>query len=299
MKVLITGASGFLGNLLVIQLEKKYSVFGLSRSSGNYRICLENQVPDFKNDFDLVIHAAGKAHSNFKPEEDKLSYYNVNVKGTQNLLFGLEKTRLPSKFIFVSSVAVYGLIEGIDITENEPLLAQDSYGKSKIEAEYLVQEWCNQHNIICTILRLPLIVGSIPKGNLKQMIDAIRKGFYFNVAGGNARKSMVLADDVIKVISQVAEVGGIYNLTDGHNPSFFELSIHIAKQIGTHPPMNIPIWLAKIIALLGALLGSKVPLNTERLKKITSNLTFDDSKARSSFGWKPTPVLSCNFISDL
>ena len=152
MKVLVTGASGFLGNLLILHLEKKYSVFGLSRSSGYYRICLKNQVPDFNNNFDLVIHAAGKAHSNLKPEKEKLSYYNVNVKGTQNLLLGLEKTQLPSKFIFISSVAVYGLNEGIDINENEPLLAQDSYGKSKIEAEYLVQEWCNHHNIICTIL---------------------------------------------------------------------------------------------------------------------------------------------------
>ena len=291
MKVLITGASGFLGNLLVIHLGKKYSVFGLSRSSGNFKICLKNQVPDFKNDFDLVIHAAGKAHSNLKSEEDKLSYYNVNVKGTQNLLLGLEKTRLPSKFIFVSSVAVYGLIEGIDITENEPLLAQDSYGKSKIEAEYLVQEWCNQHNIICTILRLPLIVGSNPKGNLKQMIDAIKKGFYFNVAGGNARKSMVLADDVIKVISQVAEIGGIYNLTDGYHPSFYELSKLISKQTNKPLPKNMPFWLSQLFAKIGDILGEKFPINSMKLKKITSNLIFDDTKARLKFGWKPTPVL--------
>ena len=298
-KVLITGSSGFLGKKLVSELVSNYVVSTLSRANSLYSFDLSRDIPIFNESFDIVIHAAGLAHITSNFNEINNQFFNVNVIGTKNLLSGLQIVGVPKKFVFISSVSVYGISSGIYINEMSDLTAKDSYGLSKIEAENIVMKWCKENNVLCTILRLPLIVGIDSPGNLGSMINGIKKRFYFNIAGGKAKKSMVLASDVAKYIINAAEVGGVYNLTDGHNPSFFELSIHIAKQIGTHPPMNIPIWLAKIIALLGDLLGSKVPLNTERLKKIISNLTFDDSKARTSFGWKPTPVLSRNFISDL
>jgi nucleoside-diphosphate-sugar epimerase len=134
-------------------------------------------------------------------------------------------------------------------------------------------------------------VGSKPLGNLGSMIKGIQKGYYFNIAGGQGKKSMVLAEDVVKNILKISEIGGIYNLTDGYHPSFSELSSYIAIQLCKGKPMNIPIWLAKIIAKFGDLLGSKAPINTNKLKKITSDLTFDDTKAREAFGWNPTRVL--------
>jgi nucleoside-diphosphate-sugar epimerase len=102
---------------------------------------------------------------------------------------------------------------------------------------------------------------------------------------------VVLAEDVARFIVKVAEIGGIYNLTDGYHPSFAELSSHISIQLGKGKPMNMPFGLAMIVAKFGDLLGSKAPLNTNKLKKITSDLTFDDSKAREAFGWNPTRVL--------
>lgn len=134
-------------------------------------------------------------------------------------------------------------------------------------------------------------MGPDAPGNLGAMIKGIQKGYYFNIAGGKAKKRMVLAEDVAKNILKVAEIGGIYNLNDGYHPSFSELSNHIAFQLGKGKTMNMPLWLARIIANFGDLLGNKVPLNTNKLKKITSDLTFDDSKAREAFGWNPTPVL--------
>jgi nucleoside-diphosphate-sugar epimerase len=227
-----------------------------------------------------------------KTEKDKQVFFNVNVMGTQNLLKGLNQApSLPKSFIFISSLAVYGLDNGELINENHALLSKDPYGLSKIQAEKIVQEWCKQNNVVCTILRLPLVVGVNPPGNLGAMIRGIEKGYYFNVAGGNTKKSMVLAEDVAKIILKVAEVGGIYNLTDGYHPSFVELSEYITIQLGKRKPMNLPLWLARIIAKFGDLLGSKAPLNTNKLMKITSDLTFDDSKAREAFGWNPTPVL--------
>lgn len=291
IRLLLTGGSGFLGNSILKVVNKICLVSILSRSKGDYKLSLENDIPSFNLYFDIVIHAAGKAHSNPKTESEIEQYYNINVVGTQNLLKGLTKSGVPKHFVFISSVSVYGKDFGNNIDENTYLGAVDPYGISKIDAERVVLDWCNHHNVVCTILRLPLIVGPNPPGNLGSMIKGVQNGYYFNIAGGKAKKSMVLAEDVAKSILKAAEFGGIFNLTDGYHPSFVELSECISIRLGKGKPMHMPMWLAKIIANLGDLLGSKAPLNTNKLKKITSDLTFDDSKAREVFGWNPKQVL--------
>jgi nucleoside-diphosphate-sugar epimerase len=291
MEVLVTGANGFLGKAIVKELEKGNNLFSLSRTSGNYKISLEREVPGFKQSFDLVIHAAGKAHSVPKTESERKLFYDVNVTGTENLLKGFENARIPKQFVFISSVSVYGQEFGKDINERHKLEAKDAYGLSKIEAEVLVTEWCKIHNVVCTILRLPLLVGKNPPGNLGAMIKAIDKGYYFNIGGGEARKSMVLAEDVAAFIPIVSSVGGTYNLTDGHHPSFMELSSAISILRNKKRPYNLSLIVAKAMGFLGDLLGEKAPVNSLKIKKITSDLSFDDSKARHLLNWKPQQVL--------
>jgi nucleoside-diphosphate-sugar epimerase len=205
---------------------------------------------------------------------------------------------LPRSFVFISSVAVYGKEKGLGINENTPLAAVDSYGLSKIKAEQLVVDWCKNNNVICTVLRLPLLVGPNPPGNLAAMIKSIKKGYYFNISGGNAKKSMVLATDVATWILKVSEIGGIYNLTDGYHPTFKELSLTISKQLGKKFVPNLPFFLAIFVAKIGDLIGNRFPINSSKLSKIISPLTFDDSKARKSFGWNPNPVLKGFKISE-
>ncbi|MBA4277223.1 NAD-dependent epimerase/dehydratase family protein [Flavobacterium sp.] len=290
-KILITGANGFLGKLIFNKLSNVNILFSLSRTSGDYIISLENKVPVFNQDFTLVIHAAGKAHFVPKTDDEKRQFHEVNVVGTENLLKGLEKVGVPKQFVFISSVSVYGLESGTQIVEEHKLEAKDAYGLSKIQAEELVTKWCIRHNVVCTILRLPLLVGKCPPGNLGEMMKAIDKGCYFNIGGGKAKKSMVLAEDVAEFVPNVAKIGGVFNLTDGYNPSFLELSNEISKQKGKSNPLNLPIFLVKMLGYLGDLLGNKAPMNSIRLKKITSDLTFDDSKARKVAGWNPRNVL--------
>lgn len=197
---------------------------------------------------------------------------------------------MPKKFVYISSVS--GLVSGNNINELTKLSAKDPYGKSKIDAEnIIILDWCEKHSIICTILRLPLLVGENPPGNLGSMIESIKNGYYFNIAGGNARKSMVLTKDVANYILTISDVGGIYNLTDGYHPSFFELSNYISVKFNKRKPRNLPFLFALILAKIGDLIGVKSPFNSLKFHKITSNFTFDDSKARISFGWNPTPVL--------
>lgn len=288
-KILLTGANGFLGKSIMKELSQdNIHFFCLSRTSGDYTVELEKETPIFKENFDVIIHAAGKAHSVPKSKEERKQFHDINVRGTANLLLGLEKANLPKQFVFISSVSVYGQEFGMNIKEDFPLAAKDSYGRSKIEAEKIITDWCLDNNIICTILRLPLLVGKNPPGNLRAMINAIKGGYYFNIANGKARKSMVLTEDVASFISVVAPTGGIFNLTDGIHPSFFELSYAISKK----KSFSLPLVLAKIMGKIGDLLGDKSPITSSKVKKITTDLTFDDSKARKLLNWKPRPVIS-------
>lgn len=288
--ILLTGATGFLGKIIAEQLAAEHIV-KLARGNAQINIDLSVDIPTINDHFDIIIHAAGKAHTIATSNYIKQDFFNVNVNGTTNLLRAIGNSFVPKTFVFISSVAVYGKAEGDFIRETESLSATDPYGLSKIKAEELITQWCLKNNVICTILRLPLIAGPNAPGNLLSMINGIKSGYYLNVAGGNARKSMVLANDVARIIIPVSKIGGVYNLTDGYHPSFYELSALISKQVMTSMPYNIPFWMAKILAKGGDIIGRKAPINSEKLRKITSNLTFDDSKARAELGWKPQNVL--------
>lgn len=292
MKILVTGANGFLGKSIVKELSKGNTLFGLSRSSGDYKVSLDNEIPIFNQKFDLVIHAAGKAHAIPNGRAENKQFFDVNVLGTRNLLQGLENTGLPEQFVFISSVSVYGQENGIQINEEHPLEAKDSYGLSKIVAEQLVLKWCEQHHVVCTILRLPLLVGANPPGNLGTMLRAMDNGYYFNIGGGKAKKSMVLVHDVVSFIPIVATVGGVYNLTDGSHPSFEELSSALLLHKNKKEANNLPLIIAQLIGYLGDLIGDKAPLNSLKLKKIISDLTFDDSKVRQLLNWNPESVVA-------
>lgn len=292
MKILVTGANGFLGKSIVKKLSKDNILFSLSRSSEDYKVSLNSEIPVFNQKFDLVIHAAGKAHAVPNNLAENKQFFDVNVFGTRNLLKGLENTGLPEQFIFISSVSVYGQESGVQIDEKHSLEAKDSYGLSKIQAEQLVLKWCEQHHVVCTILRLPLLVGENPPGNLRAMLRAIENGYYFNIGGGKAKKSMVLVQDVASFIPNVAAVGGIYNLTDGCHPSFEELSSTLLLHKNKKKAYNLPLIIANLIGYVGDLLGDKAPLNSLKIKKITSDLTFDDSKARKLLNWDPESVVS-------
>ena len=289
MNVLITGASGFLGS-------KIYSKFPYADTLGrdlsnNIVIDLALEIPIFNKKYDLVIHCAALAHKDPTDKIQENKFYEVNYAGTLNLLKGLTRLGPPKKFVLVSTVAVYGLLIGENINEDHQLDPDTAYAKSKSLSEEITISWGKSNNVKVTILRLPLVIGTNPPGNLGSMIRGIKNGYYFNISGGTAKKSMVLASDVVKFMLKASEVGGIYNLTDGYHPNFYELSRNIGVQLGKNFIPNISIFFAKILAFIGDKLVQKFPINSDKLNKITYTLTFDDSKARKAFGWNPTPVL--------
>jgi nucleoside-diphosphate-sugar epimerase len=294
MKILLTGASGFLGSYIYKSLVSFHDVTTLNRSSGDIMCNLTNQVPLIDKTFDLVIHCAGAAHNKLPTSQ----IYFENVQSTRNLLLGLNR-KCPQKFVFISSVSVYGLSEGENIDENYPLNAIDPYGLSKIKSELEIKKWCESNSSICTILRLPLVVGVNPPGNLKKMIDAIKIGYFFNIVKDDqlmdVRKSMVNAEDVANFICSLSNYDGVFNLTDGSSTTISTLSHMIANQLNVKSPRVISFRLLKNLSLIGDMLGKFGFINSIVFSKLVSSLTFDDTLAKEK-DWRPTSVIESKFI---
>lgn len=291
MTILLTGASGFLGKEIQTSFKNSAGIITLGRSEDSMVHCdLSTQIPVLPS-VEMVIHAAGKAHIVPKTQAERLDFDKVNVQGTSNLLKGLKNNTSLKIFVYISSVAVYGLFEGINIKEEAPLLASDAYGESKIAAEKLIINWCIAHRIQYYILRLPLIAGKNAPGNLGALVNGIKKGKYLSIGKGAAVKSIVLASDVAQFIKSIQGASGIYNLSDGYNPSFKELENKIAKFYNKRNPVSLPITAVKLLGFAGDMIGAKFPINSIKIKKITSDLTFDDSKAKTSLNWIPNEVL--------
>lgn len=293
VKLLFTGASGFLGSNLKPLLRNNFEVKTLGLTDGDdYKVNIANSVPNIDIHFDVVLHAAGRAHMVPKSEEEKKLFFDINYQGTVNLCRALEKTGLPKAFVFISTVAVYGLETGENISEEHPLNGDTPYALSKIRAEEFLADWCDQNNVILAIIRPSLIAGPNPPGNLGAMIKGIKTGAYLSIAGGKARKSVLMVQDIARLLPALIDKGGIYNVCDDLHPTFRELELLISKQLGKKPPISIPYWLAKSIALVGDLLGKRAPINSLKLSKITESLTFSNEKAKRELGWQPIDVLS-------
>ena len=290
--LLFTGASGFLGNNILPNLQMLFDVktMGLSPSD-TYNVNIANTVPSLNEYFDVVLHAAGKAHMVPKSEEEKKLFFDINFQGAVNLCKALESSGFPKAFIFISTVAVYGLEFGENISEDHPLNGKDPYALSKIQAEEFLTDWCARNNVTLGIIRPSLIAGPNPPGNLGAMINGIRTGRYLSIAGGKARKSVLMVEDIHRLIMSLIEKGGVYNVCDDSQPTFRELEMLISKQLGKKVPISIPYWMAKLMALIGDLLGSKAPINSLKLSKITESLTFSNEKAKRELGWQPLDVL--------
>ena len=292
-KLLFTGASGFLGYNIRPILEKSYDVHTIGLTDeDDIKINMAKEVPPINTQYDVVLHAAGKAHTVPKTEEERKVFYDVNYVGTIHLCDALEKAGIPKALVFISTVAVYGCEFGDLITEDHPLEGTTPYADSKIKAEKYLTEWCKSHNVILGILRPSLLAGRKAPGNLGSMVKGITKGFYLNIASGKVKKSILMADDIAYLLPLLEEKGGIYNVCDTYQPTFGEIAESVAKQLGKRKPISIPYWMAWCMAKVGDLLGSKAPINSYKLEKMTKSLTFSNEKARKELGWEPLDVLT-------
>lgn len=295
-KLLFTGASGFLGYNIRPILEKTYDIHTIGLTDNDdFKINMAKEVPPINLHYDVVLHAAGKAHTVPKTEAEKQVFYDVNYQGTVNLCKALENAAVPKALVFISTVAVYGCEFGELITEEHPLNGDSPYAKSKIMAEEYLTRWCYEHGVVLGILRPSLLAGRKAPGNLGAMVNGIKNGSYLNIAGGQVQKSILMAEDIALLLPMLEEKGGIYNVCDSYQPTFGEIAASVAKQLGKHKPISIPYWMAWCMAKVGDLLGSKAPIDSYKLEKMTKSLTFSNEKARKELGWEPMDVLT-NYV---
>lgn len=291
-KLLFTGGTGFLGKNVMPILTKQYEIITCGITPDDMiKANLAKEVPELSERYEVVLHACGKAHVVPKTDEEKQTFYDVNYQGTVNLCSALEKAGMPRAIIFISTVAVYGCEYGNLITEEHPLEGTSPYAESKIMAEKYLTKWCLDHKVRLGILRPSLLAGKNAPGNLGAMVKGLKKGFYMNIAGGKVVKSILMAEDIARLVPLLEEKGGVYNVCDTRQPSFGEISTSIAKQLGKRKPISIPYWMAWCMAKVGDLLGSKAPINSYKLEKMTKSLTFSNNKARHELNWEPLDVL--------
>lgn len=301
--VLITGGTGFLGGYVLKAFQEAgFEVYNISRRTIAGTHSIQSDLADADINippigFEKVVHIAGKAHVFPKTKAEGEAFYTVNLEGTKNLLQAMDKIGLvPRQFVFISTVAVYGLNKGKLLSEHFPPQPNTPYGDSKWMAEKVVQAWCASKGAGCLILRLPLIVGANPPGNLGDMRKAIAKGTYLSIKNNKAQKSVVLADDVAAlIVSAAPDISGVFNLTDKMHPSFEQIETAIAERLNKKISIKLPLWILYPMAWMGdvlmKLLKKDLPFSSLRLEKIISTLTFDDSKASAQLNWRPKSAI--------
>jgi nucleoside-diphosphate-sugar epimerase len=285
MKITITGVTGFVGsNLFENLLEHNCEPKALNLRKPNWKSEIETEAK-------AIIHLAGKAHDTNNTSNPK-DYFDINTKLTQEL-FDVFLESNCRDFIFFSSVkAVTDQTDDI-LTEQTVTNPKTAYGQSKLLAEHYVlsKELLKGKRVF--IIRPSMIHGPGNKGNLNLLYQIVRKGFPWPLGAFQNQRSFCSIENVCYVIQQLLErediPSGIYNLADDEAVSTNELIQLIAAT--THKKARIFAISKKIIyamARLGDIL--RLPLNTERLDKLTENFVVSNVKIKSALQIKKFPT---------
>ena len=307
MNILITGIHGFVGSNLVTALKSKHIIYGLDIISPQKEGILKtfnwteiDSIPAI----DVIIHLAGKAHDT-KNQTNAQVYFDINTGLTQQIYDWFLKSTA-SKFVFFSSVkAAADRVEGDFLTENVIPTPNGPYGESKIAAEnYLLSQEsiANSQEKETYILRPCMIHGPGNKGNLNLLYNVVKKGIPYPLGAFENRRSFTSIDNLSFVINELIEKdipGGIYNVADDQSLSTNELIAIIAQSL--NKPNRTWNWNKEFIQQL-AKLGSvlHLPLNTERLQKLTENYVVSNAKLKNALGIDKMPVsANAGFIKTL
>jgi len=307
MKILITGIHGFVGTNLVNALKAQHTIYGLDiiapQKEGVVKTYTWAEL-EIIPAVDVVIHLAGKAHDT-KNQTNAQVYFDINTGLTQKIYDWFLSSEA-KKFIFFSSVkAAADKVEGEILTEEIVPSPKGPYGESKIKAEeYLISHQSSvisQQSLLPTttyplkstyILRPCMIHGPGNKGNLNLLYKVVKKGIPYPLGAFENRRSFCSIDNLSFVISGLIEndvASGIYNVGDDESLSTNELITLMATTMGK--PASIWKW-NKAVIQLGAKVGTvlHLPLNTERLQKLTENYVVSNVKIKQALGVDKMPV---------
>lgn len=285
MRINLFGISGFIGGKLAENLSDKYVILPVSLRNNHWK----NEL--FKGE--VFINLIGKAHDHNKTASEK-DFYNVNLYLTKDIFNAFIKTDAHI-FIHISSLAALEEFESSkDLTEEDRCNPSSWYGKSKREAEVwlMKQELPEDKKLI--ILRPPMVHGSGDKGNLGLLYKLISKGIPYPLSSFENKRSFISIDNFCFFIDAIIKneeklVSGIYHISDDEAVSTSQI-INIIKKVEKKRTINLslPKFIVRSLAKVGDIIP--IPLNSLRLRKMTSDLTVSNQKIKSALGIEKLPL---------
>ena len=281
MKIFITGASGFIGKNLLRKINKEYQCTTFNRKNV-FKI----------RDEEVIIHLAGKAHD-LKKTANPQEYYDSNTTLTKEIYNEFIRSGARILIIMSSVKAIIDSTETV-ITEKTKENPKTHYGKSKLQADqYIISKPIPTGKRIY-ILRPCMIHGKGNKGNLNLLYNLIKKGIPWPLGAFTNKRSYCSIENLLFIIQELmsnSEIpSGIYNVADDDSLSTTEVITLIGRTTNIKTRIySIPRMLIKIIAKIGDL--TYLPLNSERLQKLTESYVVDNSKIKQALN-KPLPVTS-------
>lgn len=300
MKILITGVHGFVGSNMVAALSREHTIYGLDIIAP----AKEGVVKTFSWDeleavpeVDAIIHLAGKAHDvKSDGRGQKEEYMKINCGLTQKIFDYFLAHPNIKKFVFFSTAkAAADKVEGV-LTEDVVPSPVGPYGESKIAAErYLLskmEEVRRQKGKETYILRPCMIHGPGNKGNLNLLFGVVRKGIPWPLGAFENRRTFTSIGNICFAVEGVLTrdvPSGIYNMGDDEALSTNELIEEICKSLGKKARIwKLPKGLMNGVARIGGWLH--LPLNPERLRKLTEDYVSSNAKIKKALGVEKMPV---------
>ncbi|WP_337911632.1 SDR family oxidoreductase [Vibrio cholerae] len=303
LKVLITGATGFLGREILKIVERKYTTVVLGRTPpdnyfGEFKQCdltqISNQFLDLQS-IDVVIHSAARVHIMHDASLEPLAEYRlINTEATLELAKSAVESGV-KRFIFVSSIKV----NGEATTDRLPFKScdkpdfNDPYGQSKFEAEKLLRELAQETGLEVVIIRPVLVYGPSVKANFASLMRLISKGMPLPFGSITQNKrSLVsinnLIDLIVTCINHPKAANQVFLVSDDHDVSTSEMVRELAIALGKPTwQLPVPIWCYK---LFGKLFGK-----SDIVDRLTGSLQVDISHTKETLGWKPPQTLQEGF----
>lgn len=300
MIILITGVHGFVGSNLVKSLSKEHTIYGLDiispkKDGVKFTFKWEDiDKDDIVPDVDAIIHLAGKAHDT-KNQAAADVYFKVNTELTKKIYDYYLKSKA-KKFIFFSSVkAAADRVEGDLVDENVVPSPKGPYGESKIAAEQYIRSKEDERIRLgkkTYILRPCMIHGPGNKGNLNLLYNVVKKGIPWPLGAFENKRTFTSIENLCYIIKGLLGQdieSGVYNINDDEAVSTNELIEIICGSLGKKAHIwRIPRGLMECIAKLGGALH--LPLNPERLQKLTENYVSSNAKIKKALGLAHLPV---------
>lgn len=297
MKILITGVHGFVGSNLVQALSKENEIFGLDiiapqkdgvKTTFGWEHLDGKEIPNV----DAIIHLAGKAHDT-KNQSAAETYFKVNTELTKKIYDYFLRSSA-KKFIFFSSVkAAADRVLGEFVDENVEPKPVGPYGESKIKAEEYIRSLPpSSMDKDVYILRPCMIHGPGNKGNLNLLYGVVKKGIPWPLGAFENKRTFTSIDNLCYLIEGLLTKdveSGVYNINDDEAVSTNELIEIICEAMGKKAHIwRIPRTFMEAFAKLGGLLH--LPLNPERLQKLTENYVSSNAKIKRALGIEKLPV---------